>query len=108
MARPSNDATVNVEMLKLLLQAAWADGVLDEKERSAVSMLCRQWAIDAETTTMLLHHLQLGTPLPQPNLGLLREHRESVLAAARWFVGVDGVVDEAEKDFVDTVAQLLS
>ena len=30
-----------------------------------------------------------------------------VLAAAEWFVGVDGVIDETEKEFLETVAQLL-
>ena len=55
----------------------------------------------------LLKHLDLGKPLPQPNLGLLRGHRDVVQAAAEWFVGVDGVIDETEKEFLETVAQLL-
>jgi len=53
-------------------------------------------------------HLDLGKPLPQPNLKLLRQHRDVVLAAAEWFVGVDGVIDETEKEFLVTVGELLT
>ncbi len=107
MNRPSDIHEVNVETLKLLLQAAWADDVLDDKERATVAKLCKDWAVDDDTTAMLLHHLQLGKPLPQPNLALLKQHRDVVLAAAEWFIGVDGVIDESEKEFVATVAELL-
>ena len=60
-----------------------------------------------ETLTMLLKHLDTGKPLPQPNLGLLRKHRGVVQAAAEWFVGVDGVVEESEKEFLNNISELL-
>jgi hypothetical protein len=40
-------------------------------------------------------------------MGLLKTHRQAALQAAEWFIGVDGVIDDAEKDFVATVEQLL-
>ena len=107
MNSPSPIAEVNVETLKLLLQAAWADDTLDPKEREAVVKLGTKWGVPEETMSMLLKHLDLGKPLPQPNLGLLRQHRELVLAAAEWFVGVDGVIEESEKEFLVTVGELL-
>lgn len=108
MQRPSANPQVNVETLKLLLQTAWADGALDPKERAAVAALCDQWAVPHEVATMLLEHLDLGSPLPPPNLELLRAHREVVLAAAERFIGVDGLIDEQEKDFLATVSELLA
>lgn len=107
MDRPSTQHDVNLETLKLLLQVAWADDVLDAREREAVATLGAKWGIASETMESLLKHLDLGKPLPQPNLGLLRQHRAEVVAAAEWFIGVDGVVDESEKDFVRTVKELL-
>lgn len=107
MDRPSTQHDVNLETLKLLLQVAWADDVLEPAERAAVVALGQKWGIAAETMDLLLKHLDLGKPLPQPNLGLLRQHRVEVIAAAEWFIGVDGVVDESEKDFVRTVKELL-
>lgn len=107
MNRPSPIAEVNVETLKLILQVAWADDTLDPKEREAVARLGPQWGVPEETMALLLKHLDLGKPLPQPNLKLLRQHRDVVLAAAEWFVGVDGVIEESEKDFLATVSELL-
>lgn len=107
MNRPSPLAEVNVETLKLLLQVAWADDTLDPKERAAVASLGPKWGVPEETLAMLLMRLDTGKPLPQPNLGLLRQHRAVVLAAAEWFVGVDGVIDETEKEFLVTVGELL-
>lgn len=107
MNRPSPIAEVNVETLKLLLQVAWADDTLDPKEREAMVKLGPAWGVPEEMMTMLIKHLDLGKPLPQPNLKLLRQHRDVVLAAAEWFVGVDGVIDETEKEFLVTVGELL-
>ena len=91
----------------MLLQVAWADDTLDPKEREAVAKLGPQWGVPEETLTLLLKHLDMGKPLPQPNLALLRQHRAVVLAAAEWFVGVDGVIEESEKEFLGTIAELL-
>jgi uncharacterized tellurite resistance protein B-like protein len=107
MNRPSPIAEVNVETLKLLLQVAWADDTLDPKEREAVVKLGPAWGVPEETMTLLLKHLDMGKPLPQPNLSLLRQHRAVVIAAAEWFVGVDGVIEESEKEFLATVGELL-
>ncbi len=107
MNRPSPNAEINVETLKLLLQVAWADDTLDPKEREAVAKLGPEWGVPEETMTMLLKHLDLGKPLPQPNLGLLRQHRGVVQAAAEWFVCVDGVVEESEKEFLNTISEML-
>ncbi|MGV3622163.1 MAG: hypothetical protein ACO1OB_15170 [Archangium sp.] len=107
MERPSTQNDVNVEILKLLLQVAWADDVLDPKERETVASLGPKWGIAAEVMDTLLKHLDTGKPLPQPNMGLLRQHRAEVVAAAQWFIGVDGVIEASEKDFVTTVKDLL-
>lgn len=107
MNAPSPIAEVNVETLKLLLQVAWADDTLDPKEREAVVKVGAKWAVPEETMAVLLKHLDLGKPLPQPNMGLLRQHRELVLTAAEWFIGVDGVIEESEKEFLVTVSELL-
>lgn len=107
MNRPSPIPEVNVETLKLLLQVAWADDTLEPKERDAVAKLGLSWGVPEETMTMLLKHLDMGKPLPQPNLSLLRQHRAVVLSAAEWFVGVDGVIEESEKEFLATVGELL-
>lgn len=107
MNRPSENAEVNVETMKLLLQVAWANDTLDASERAAIVELGPKWGVPPATLELLLKHLDMGKPLPQPNLALLRQHRDVVISAAEWFVGVDGVIDETEKDFLSTVRELL-
>ncbi len=107
MNRPSPDKEINSETLKLLLQAAWADDTLDPKEREAIAKIGPEWDVPEETMTLLLSHLDSGKPLPQPNMNLLRQHRGIVLAAAEWFVNVDGAVDDSEKEFLNTVSEML-
>lgn len=107
MNPPSPDKEINSETLKLLLQAAWADDRLDPKEREAIAKIGPEWGVPDETMEMLLKHLDTGKPLPQPNMNLLRKHRGIVLAAAEWFVNVDGAVDDAEKEFLNTISEML-
>ena len=86
MNRPSPLPEVNVETLKLLLQVAWADDTLDPKEREAVVKLGPAWGVPQETMDLLLKHLDMGKPLPQPNLKLLREHQcQRVIIVTSWF-----------------------
>ena len=107
MNRPSPDKEINSETLKLLLQVAWADDTLDPKERETIAKIGPEWGVPEETMTMLLKHLDTGKPLPQPNMNLLRQHRGIVLAAAEWVVNVDGAVDDTEKEFLNTVSEML-
>lgn len=105
--KPSELPEVNVETMKLLLQVAWADDTLEKSERDTIAALGPKWGIPTDLMEHLLKHLDMGKPLPQPNLGLLRQHRDVVMAAAEWFVGVDGVIDDTEKEFLVTVQSLL-
>ena len=98
---------MNVEVLKLLLQVAWADDRLEATERAAIAALGPKWGVPDATMQELLERLDMGKPLPQPNLGLLRHHRDVTRSAAEWFVGVDGVIDDQEKEFLATVDELL-
>lgn len=107
MERPSPQPEVNVEVLKLLLQAAWADDRLEPAERAGIAALGPKWGVPELVMSELLERLDMGKPLPQPNLGLLRLHRDAARSAAEWFVGVDGVIDDQEKEFLSTVDELL-
>lgn len=107
MKAPSHDPHFNAEVIKLMLQVAWADDQLDAKERAFVEQLGRDWQVPADVMADLLAHLDLGKPLPQPNLYLLRQRADDVLLAAEALVRADGVVDAQEKDFLQMVEQLL-
>lgn len=107
MKPPSHDPLFNAEVIKLLLQVAWADDQLDPKERAFVAKVGKEWQVPDAVMADLLHHLDIGKPLPQPNLYLLKQRADDVLAAAEALVRADGVVDAQEADFVKMVEQLL-
>jgi tellurite resistance protein len=104
---PSTDPQFNAEVLKLLLQVAWADDTLDPKERAFVASLGPAWHVSDEVMTVLLDHLDRGKPLPQPNLQLLRTRPDAVIAAGEALIAADGVIDGDELDFMDQVRELL-
>lgn len=107
LAAPSTDPVFNAEALKLLLQVAWADDVLEPQERDFVAKLGPAWKVPEVVMTVLLDHLDRGKPLPQPNLTLLRTKPDVVIAAAEALIAADGVIDGVEMDFMDQVRQLL-
>ena len=107
MNAPSNNPAFNTEVIKLLLQVAWANDELDPKERSFIENLGQEWKVPGEVMKDLLAHLDLGKPLPQPNLSLLKTKPDEVLAAANALVAADGVIDEQEVEFIKMIEQFL-
>lgn len=107
MKAPSHDPVFNTEVIKLLLQVAWANDSLEPAERAFVVKVGQDWQVPQAVMDELLKHLDLGKPLPQPNLYLLRQRADVVLEAAQALLRVDGMVDSQEEDFVKMVEQLL-
>jgi tellurite resistance protein len=103
----TDDVTFHTEVLKLLLQVAWANDELDPKEREFLVKLGKAWKVPGSTLETLLVHLDQGKPLPQPDLGLLRGQPARVLRAAEAMVGADGVVDLQEQEFMQELKTLL-
>lgn len=107
MKAPSHDPLFNAEVVKLLLQVAWANDTLDAKEREFVKSVGRAWQVPDLVMDDLLAHLDKGKPLPQPNLFLLRQRADAVIEAAEALIAADGAIDEQEKDFVGMIEHLL-
>ncbi len=93
-----DDPLVKIEVLKLMLQAAWADGEIQERESAAILEAAGKLALSARERDALLAHLRGTARLPPPNLGLLKLHREEVLAVIASLFAADHklVRDEAE------------
>ena len=107
MKAPSQDPEFNAEVVKLLLQVAWADDVLEPKEREFVQKVGRAWQVPDAVMADLLAHLDKGKPLPQPNLYLLRQRADAVIEAAEALIAADGAISAEEKDFVGMIEHLL-
>lgn len=98
---------VRSEVLKLLVQVAWADDVIVLKEVEVMRRIALALGASVEQRLALERWLTHMEPLPPPNLGTLRPHRDSVLRAVNSVVKADGVVVEEEREIVQAVAELL-
>ena len=106
-APPTGDAKFDNEVVKLLLQVAWADDEVDERETQMILGLGRSWGVPEPELKVLMDRLAQGLPLPQPNLALLRTRPDDVLEAARGLVLTDGKVAEEESAMLVQIAELL-
>ncbi len=97
----------NTELLKLLLQVAWSDGEVEEKETLMFLSLGRSWSVPEAELTVLRDRLAKGDPLPSPDLGLLRSRPDDVLEAARAFILADSKVKMDEHEMLEQIKELM-
>ncbi|HYO71125.1 MAG TPA: TerB family tellurite resistance protein [Archangium sp.] len=96
-----------IELLKLLLHVAWSDDELKPSEAHALIGAARRWKVPLPELQRLERCLELGEPLPAPNLGLLRQHPDEVLATARTLIGSDAEVHLSEEEMLGQIRELL-
>jgi uncharacterized tellurite resistance protein B-like protein len=97
----------HIELLKLLLHVAWSDGEVDPREGRALIGAARRWNIPQAELEPLEHCLDQGKPLPAPNLGLLRQRPDDVLAMVRALIACDTDVHLSEKEMISQLRELL-
>jgi hypothetical protein len=107
MSAPRVDP-ISYELLKLLLQVAWADHQVQDVERAALLRAAATLGYDAQTQAQLAAFLDGAKPLPPPNLGLLRAHRDQVAAAARRLAAADVSVLPDEAAILKVIDELLA
>lgn len=103
----SNEDRFNIEVLKLLLQVAWADGEVDEREALAILGLGRSWSVPEAELKVLRQRLDKKDPLPQPDLALLKTRADETIAAVRAMVLADGKIQRDEADMLQQISELL-
>ncbi len=83
------DDTVRYELLKLLLQVAWADHEVQPEERAVVHGYAEKLHPPLVSTEALDAYLDGRAPLPPPDLELLKQHREEAMFVAKSLVRAD-------------------
>ena len=99
------DQETGLELIKLLLQVAWADDVVSDAERSSLLATAERVA-GADGLALLDAVFSLKAPLPPPNMGLLARHRGEVLKEVARLGAVDGLHKD-ELDLVATIGGML-
>lgn len=103
----SNDTRLSFELLKLLLQVAWADDQVVDDEREHILSTARRAGVADADLAMLESCLRGEEPLPPPDMGFLRDHRDKAVAAAETLVDVDAGLAAGEADVLAQIREML-
>lgn len=96
------------ELLKLLLQVAWADDDVAPEEAAALLAFGQKHSLSRDKLDLLAECLAGRAPLPPPNLGFLKQRRLDVMRAVKELLTSDLSVAEEEEAILEQIAALLS
>lgn len=105
-AAPSEE--FGFELLKLLLQVAWADDHVATEEAEALLEFARKQNLAPDQVQLMSDCLAGRAPLPPPNLGFLKQRRLEVMRAVKELVTSDLSVGKEEETILGQVSALLS
>jgi len=95
------------ELMKLLLQVAWADDDVAHEEAGALLAFAKRSQLTAEQLAVISACLAGKSPLPPPNLGFLKSRRVDVLRAVKDLLTSDLQVGAAEEAILTQISTLL-
>jgi uncharacterized tellurite resistance protein B-like protein len=101
------DPRFALEVVKLLLQAVWADGEVAIEEAEALHDYAVRSGVGQTEIETLDACLTGQSPLPPPNLGLLKGRRSEVLGIVRTLVLADERIHEDEAELLAEISALL-
>ena len=101
------DAEFAFELVKLLLQVAWADDDVALAEAEALLAYGRKSRLTAAELELLANCLAGRQPLPPPNLGLLKARRTETMRAVKELLVSDRHVAAEEEAILQQVSALL-
>jgi uncharacterized tellurite resistance protein B-like protein len=96
-----------LEVVKLLLQVAWADHDVAPEEAEAVMQRAREIPLSETHVQEFATYLRGEAPLPPPNLGLLRTRRAEVLKHVKRMLEADLHVADEESEILEQISTLL-
>ena len=103
-----SDGQFAFELLKLLLQVAWADDDVAPEEADALMGYARRSLLSQDKLDLLAACLAGRAPLPPPNLGFLKGERLAVMRAVKELLVSDLSVADEEEQILEQISALLS
>jgi len=95
------------ELMKLLLQVAWADDDVAHEEADGLLAFGKKNQLSDEHLAVITACLAGKSPLPPPNLGFLKSRRVDVLRAVKDLLTSDLHVASAEEAILTQISALL-
>ena len=106
-AADASDPKLAFEVVKLLLQVVWADGEVAREEAAALHDFAVRSGVEMADIETLDGCLTRESPLPLPNLGLLRDKRTEVLREVQRLLVSDERIHEEEEATLQQISELL-
>lgn len=107
MTRLTAEDYFNIEVLKLMLQLAWADGRVDPKEAGVILGAARSWGVPETEVSALKRAMENQSAVSAPDLALLQGRSEEALMAVRAVIASDGRLDPAEEQMLKELRIIL-
>lgn len=98
---------LNLEIVKLLMQVAWADSELADEEVAHIAEVARSGGLGDKAVAAVESLLRGDSKLPPPDLGFLRKHADVALAAAERMVRSEDGASDDDAAIVEQIRQLL-
>jgi uncharacterized tellurite resistance protein B-like protein len=103
----TDKAEFHWELMKLLLQVAWADDEVQGAERRLVLGLAERLGLSVERRAELDCRLEGLGSLPPPNMTMLKARKAEVIQTAEALVMSDENVADEENDMLQQLHELL-
>lgn len=103
----STDPRFNTEVFKLLLQVISSDHEIAPEEVQHLSEAAQALSVPAWELDAIAHYLRQGSPLPPPNMGLLRTQPQVALQAAKALIASDKRLDKGELLVLRQIGEML-
>jgi hypothetical protein len=104
----SSRSTFYFEVMKLLLQVAWADLKIEAHEAETLYRLADQYRLDDDHRALLESYLSGDQSLPPPDFALLKKRKNDVLIALQAFMLADNALVREERELLAEIELLLA
>lgn len=102
-----SEFNISFEVVKLLLQVAWADHDVASAEASAILSFGRRHGLGEGELDAIRACLDGASKLPLPNIGVLRPHKDAVLRELEELLHSDLHVSDEETSILAQISDLL-
>ena len=103
----ADKAEFHWELMKLLLQVAWADDEVQGADRRLVLGLAERLGLSVERRAELDCRLEGLGSLPPPNMAMLKARKAEVIQTAEAVVMSDETIADDENEMLQQLHQLL-
>ena len=100
-------AELHREVIRLLVQIAWADRDIDASEQEHILDIARGAELADNELEDVKRALQDECVLPAPNIELLKRYRQDVIRAVRVLIARDGKFTSDEAVMLEQITKML-